>query len=281
MQIGGSFAIVAWTIQIGKRPGRSTSTALVVGAAAAGLMALAQAPVPFVDDDRALTTVVVVAFFAATCALAADVWPPGRVAVAAAVVAGATLALEWVGHTTGWPFGAYDYTGALVPQIGGVPVIVPLAWLAMAVPAREVAARLVGSGWARVALGAVALTAWDLMLDPQMVEAGYWVWEAEGPWRGIPLSNYAGWLVSSAAVMVVLDRLLPRPGRSRPLLALYTWWGLSEALAFIVFFGDPVVGLVGGAAMLGLAALAWLRTTRSGLQNEVENTTIGRPERSR
>jgi putative membrane protein len=162
-----------------------------------------------------------------------------------------------VGHTTGWPFGAYDYTGALVPQIGGVPVIVPLAWFAMAVPAREVAARLIGSGWARVALGALALTAWDLMLDPQMVEAGYWVWEADGPWRGIPLSNYAGWLVSSAVVMTVLDRLLPAPGRSRPLLALYTWWGLSEALAFAVFFGDPVVGLVGGAAMLGLAVLAW------------------------
>jgi putative membrane protein len=239
---------------------RPFSPALVIGLPAATLMALAQAPVPFVDDDRALTTVVVVAFFVATCALAADIWAPRRVAVAAGTVVAATLALEWVGHTTGWPFGAYDYTGALVPHLLNVPLVVPLAWFAMAVPAREVAARLVGPGWARVALGAAALTAWDLMLDPQMVEAGYWMWTADGPWQGIPLSNYAGWLVSSAAVMVVLDRLLPDPGRiqtGRPLLALYTWWGLSEALAFIVFFDDPVVGLVGGAAMLGLATLAW------------------------
>lgn len=239
---------------------RPSSPALTVGLAAFTLMALAQAPVPFVDDDRLFTTVVVVAFFVATCALAADVWPPSRVAAAAGAVVVGTLALEWVGHTTGWPFGAYNYTAALMPQVGGVPVIVPLAWFAMAVPAREVAARLVGPGWARVALAAVALTAWDLMLDPQMVEAGYWVWEADGPWRGIPLSNYAGWLVSSAVVMVVLDRVLPSPGRiqtGRLLLALYTWWGFSEALAFVVFFGDPVVGLVGGAAMLGLATLAW------------------------
>ncbi|MBW3611129.1 MAG: carotenoid biosynthesis protein [Actinobacteria bacterium] len=234
-----------------------SSPTLTVGLVAAAVMALAQAPVPFVDDDRLLTTVVVVAFFAATCALAADVWAPRRVAVAAGVVVAGTLALEFVGHTTGWPFGAYDYTPALVPQIGGVPVVVPLAWWAMAVPAREVAARLAGPGWARVALGAVALTAWDLMLDPQMVESGYWVWEADGPWQGIPLSNYAGWLVSSAVVMVVLDRLLPLPGSSRPLLVLYVWWGISEALAFIVFFGDPLVGVVGGAAMLGLGALAW------------------------
>jgi putative membrane protein len=251
---------------------RPSSPALTVGLAAAALMALAQAPIPFVDDDRALTTVVVVAFFVATCALAADVWPLRRVAVAAAVVVAGTLALEFVGHTTGWPFGAYDYTGALVPQIGDVPVIVPLAWFAMAVPAREVAARLVG--WARVALGALALTAWDIMLDPQMVEAGYWVWEADGPWRGIPLSNYAGWLVSSAVVMTVLDRLLPAPAGSRPLLALYTWWGLSEALAFVVFFGDPVVGLVGGAAMLGLAALAWRGELQVG-QGAVTSQTHG------
>ena len=220
-------------------------------------MALAQAPIPFVDDDRLLTTVVVLAFFAATCALGTNRWPGRRVAVAAGVVVTGTLLLEWVGHSTGWPFGAYDYTAALVPQIGGVPVIVPLAWFAMAVPAREVAAFLVGPGWARVALGATAMTAWDLMLDPQMVEAGYWVWEVDGPWRGIPLSNYAGWMVSSAVVMVVLERLLPGAGGSRPLLALYTWWGASEALAFLVFLGDPVVGLVGGAAMLGLAGLAW------------------------
>ncbi|MGI9120462.1 MAG: carotenoid biosynthesis protein [Acidimicrobiales bacterium] len=235
---------------------RPLSPALTVGLAAAAVMVLAQAPIPFLDDDRALTTVVVVAFFATTCALAAAVWSVRQVVLAAGVVAAGTFALELVGSTTGWPFGAYHYTGALVPHLLDVPLVVPLAWFAMAVPAREVAARLAGRRWVRVALGAVALSAWDLMLDPQMVTADYWRWEADGLWRGIPLSNYAGWLVSSLVVMVVLDRLLPSPGRSRPLLALYAWWGFSEALAFVVFFGDPVVGLVGGAVMLGLAALA-------------------------
>ena len=230
-----------------------------LGLAAFTVMALAQAPIPFLDDDRLLTTVVVGAFFAATCALAADRWPWRRVSAAAGVVVAVTFVLELAGSTTGWPFGAYHYTGALVPHLGGVPVVVPLAWFAMAVPAREVAARLARRAWARVALGALALTAWDLMLDPQMVGEGYWAWEAGGAWRGIPLSNYAGWLVASAAVMVVLDRLLPPPGGGLPLLALYAWWGFSEALAFVVFFGDPLVGVVGGVAMLVPAALAWRR----------------------
>ncbi len=239
---------------------RPSSEALTTGLVAFAVMALAQAPIPFLDDDRLLTTVVVVAFFAATCALSADVWLPRRVALAAGVIVAATFALELLGSTTDWPFGAYDYTGALVPEMGGVPLVVPLAWFAMAVPAREVAARLVRPAWARVAVGALALTAWDLMLDPQMVGEGYWAWEADGVWRGIPLSNYAGWLVSSAAVMVVLDRLLPAPGRSRPLFWLYAWWGFSESLAFLVFFADPLVGVVGGLAMLVPAGLAWGRT---------------------
>jgi putative membrane protein len=58
------------------------------------------------------------------------------------------------------------------------------------------------------------------MLDPQMVGEGYWVWEGGGPWRDVPLSNYAGWLVSSAGVMVLLELLLPvswqEPPAARP-----------------------------------------------------------------
>jgi hypothetical protein len=260
------------------RLARSSTPPVAVALAAFGLMAAAQALIPFVDDSRLLTTVVVAAFFATTAALAGAPsrslsdhrrsavasrlgtgggWPWGRVAAAAGAVVFGTFLLEWLGSTTGWPFGAYHYTDALQPQAAGVPLVVPLAWFAMAVPAREVAARLVRPGWARVVLAAVALTAWDVMLDPQMVAEGFWVWEADGPWRGIPLSNYAGWLVSSAAVMVMLDRLLPDPGRSRGLLALYTWWAVTEVIAFLVFFGDPLVGVVGAVAMLPLAALAW------------------------
>ena len=236
----------------------------MAAAAAAAIMALTQIAVPLTDDRATLTTVVVVAFAATTTCLAADVWGWRRAGTAAIVVVAATTALERVGTTTGLPFGEYRYTGVLEPTIAGVPLAVALAWLAMAVPAREVAARLVGPGWRRVALGAVALTAWDVMLDPQMVEEGFWVWADGGPWRDVPLSNYGGWLVSSAAVVLLLDRLLPAPGRSLPLVALYGWWAVMQTLGFLVFFGDPLVGVVGGACMLPLAWLAWRACRRTG-----------------
>jgi putative membrane protein len=240
--------------------------ALRVAAGSALVMALTQIAVPLTDDRATLTTVVVVAFAVTTTALVAAVWGWRRALLACAVVVVATTALERIGTTTGLPFGQYRYTGELRPTIAGVPLAVVLAWFAMAVPAREVAARLVRTGWQRVLVGAVALTAWDLMLDPQMVGEGYWVWEGGGPWRDVPLSNYAGWLVSASGVMVLLELLLPAPGRSRLLLGLYTWWAVMQTLGFLVFFGDPLVGVVGGAVMLPPTWLAWraTRTTAEG-----------------
>ena len=226
-------------------------------------MALLQIAVPLTDDRAGLTTAVVVAFAATTTLLVATRWGTRRALVAGAVVVAGTLVLEALGTRTGLPFGDYDYGTALSPTLAGVPLAVVLAWWAMAVPAREVAARLSPAGWRRVALGAVTLTAWDVFLDPQMVDEGYWTWAGGGPWRDVPLSNYAGWLLASAVVMMVLDRLLPRPGDDSALLALYTWWAVLSALGFLLYFGDPVVGVVGGGCMLPLATLAWRAELRA------------------
>ena len=117
-----------------------------------------------------------------------------------------------LGTATGVPFGRYRYTGRLRAVVAGVPVVVPLAWWGMAVPAWEAASAALGGcsrPAGRIALGAVALTAWDLFLDPQMTAEDYWRWQQPGAYRGIPLSNYAGWLLTSAAVMAMLEPLLP------------------------------------------------------------------------
>jgi uncharacterized membrane protein len=131
-----------------------------------------------------------------------------------------SLLFEFTGTSFGWPFGNYEYTDALQPQVIGVPVLVPLAWFAMALPAREVAHAVLGKHaqwYLRMALGAFALMAWDVFLDPQMVGEGYWQWPDGGWYRGIPLSNFAGWLGSAAVLMVLFERLLPV--RERPIAA--------------------------------------------------------------
>jgi hypothetical protein len=57
---------------------------------------------------------------------------------------GRTTIVERVGTATGVPFGRYGYTSALQPQVAHVPAIVPLAWFALGLPARETAHAALG-----------------------------------------------------------------------------------------------------------------------------------------
>ena len=193
-----------------------------------------------------LASLVVGGLAAATTSGCARRWGSARTAAAFGVVGVGATAIEHVGATRGVPFGRYTYTGALRPTVRGVPAIVPLAWFAMAVPAREAAHAALGtrsSWWGRIGLGATYLTAWDLFLDPQMVGEGYWRWARRGRYRGIPMTNFAGWLVVSVVVMAVLEAALPlRAGdRAEPtLVGEYVWMATMETLGFARYFDGSI-----------------------------------------
>jgi uncharacterized membrane protein len=221
---------------------------------------------PLSSDERvALTHLVIGGMFALSFLVMRGSWGMKRAASAALAVVIFTWLLEVVGSTTGFPFGEYDYQPLLRPHVAGVPLVVPFAWLAMAVPAREVA-RVLGftAVGARVLIGALALTAWDVFLDPQMVAEGYWQWAADGWYRGIPLTNYLGWMVGGIVVMSILEVVLPH--RSAPVSATpvvhYAVVGVMETVAFAFFFDDWVVAIAGAMAMLPLATVAVYRTVR-------------------
>ena len=208
---------------------------------------------------RSMSSVVVTSMFVATTARAARRWGARRAGGAAATIALATAAVERIGTHTGVPFGRYGYTETLRPQVAGVPAIVPLAWFAMALPARETAHAALGhhsTPTRRIALGSAALTAWDLFLDPQMVGEGYWRWERRGAYRGIPLTNYAGWFVTGLGVMAALEAMLPPEQPDPVLVGQYSFMGVMETVGFAAFFRDRTVAMVGGAAMLPVAAMA-------------------------
>ncbi|NND75318.1 MAG: carotenoid biosynthesis protein [Ilumatobacter sp.] len=221
---------------------------------------------------RVLSNVVVSGLFAVTTANAARRWGSKRALTAAGTIAAATTAVERVGTATGVPFGRYAYTRALQPQVAHVPLIVPLAWFAMALPARDTAHATLGASSTRATravLGSAALTAWDLFLDPQMVGEGYWAWARRGVYRGIPLTNFLGWFATGLAVMSALDTLLPvkvvpgttaTPTHDIRSVGTYAYMGVMETVGFARYFRDPLVAIVGGVAMLPLAATAVVRT---------------------
>jgi uncharacterized membrane protein len=191
-----------------------------------------------------------------------------------AVASGGGLAAEAVGQATGIPFGAYTYTGTLGPELFAVPIVVPLAWTMMAWPALVVGRTVGRSGPAVVAVGAVALAAWDVFLDPQMVAAGHWRWLEPGPSLplvpGVPLTNYGGWLLVSVLIVGALHYALPERDRARrpsgPAAALYLWVYASSVLAHLTFFRLPGSALVGGLVM-GAVAVPFARAASRGLRS--------------
>jgi uncharacterized membrane protein len=217
------------------------------------------------DARRRISDAVVAGMAVTTTSAAVGRWGLARTTMAGKAVVVGTALVERIGTSTGVPFGRYRYSGRLRPSLAGVPLVVPLAWWAMAVPAREAAHAALGARSTpvrRVALGAAALTAWDLFLDPQMTAEGYWRWTTAGRYRGIPLTNYAGWLLAGLAVMVVLELALPPGPPDAALVAEYAAVAAMETLGFAAFFGDRLVAAVGGAAMVPVAVAAVTRVLR-------------------
>ena len=175
-------------------------------------------------------------------------WPTMR---AALIIAGLGWAVEYVGSHTGLPFGRYHYTERLQPQLGGVPLLIPLAWLMMLPPAWAVARLITGdTGASFILAAALAFTAWDLFLDPQMVAWGFWVWDQPGGYFGIPWVNYAGWLLASA-VMTALAAPLSTPDLFpvAPLFLIYSITWFLQAFGQFFFWKLRGPALVGAAGM--------------------------------
>jgi uncharacterized membrane protein len=199
------------------------------------------------------------------------------------LVAATAIAFEAVGLATGFPYGSYRYSDALGPTLMGVPFLVPLAWLMMAWPSWVLADRLAApvrpARRAAVRIGAAAalFAAWDVVLDPQMVQAGYWTWTHPRPGLPgidtVPLTNLAGWLLAGLVLMALLDVLVtrtsvpgaPRIGDAAPLLAL-GWMTLGGALAHAGWLGLPGSAAWGAALFLPVAGLLLVRYRRDAAE---------------
>jgi len=227
------------------------------------------------DERRMLALVVVSALF--VTALSAAVRDHGlRSVVAALAIVVVTFLMEIVGSKTGFPFGEYDYTGALTPQLFGVPIIVAFAWAGITLTVHgalrdmRIGRGSVDSGWqrnvGRVALMACAITAWDAFLDPQMVGEGYWQWQPASPaYRGIPLVNYLGWLLTASITSAIAVAVCGRPNNDRaselPRIT-YATLAVLSTIGFAVFFDDMVVAVGGGVAMGIFVWLSYASRTR-------------------
>jgi uncharacterized membrane protein len=250
---------------------RSRGAAAVLPWALAGLLVLVAIAYPLTDGGARTTVSWTIVLLGATLSVGSAAASRGTRAGAAVlgVTAATAVAFEAVGLATGYPYGEYTYSDDLGPTLFGVPFLVPRAWLMMAWPSRLLALRLTRAvrpgrrRAARVAVAAAVFAGWDVVLDPQMVQAGYWTWAHPQPSLPgidtVPLTNLAGWLLAGLVLMTLLDLLVPgtapRTGDGAPLLAL-AWMTLGGALAHAGWLDLP--GSAAWGVVLAVPVLAAL-----------------------
>ena len=168
-------------------------------------------------------------------------------------------AIETIGVTTGFPYGDFYYGHALGPSLAGiVPYLLPLSYTPLVVGA-------VAAAWGTHirllhVLYATLLLVWmDAVLDPGAALLGFWVWPQGGVYYGVPLSNYAGWLLSGAlatALLLATGRWSETP---RPALLD------STSIATSFWTGVAVLSGMVAPALLGATLFAYLLRRRSHL----------------
>ena len=187
-----------------------------------------------------------------------------RGAATAGMIAVLSLLIEYIGVTTGVPFGRYEYGATLgYKLLGEVPLPIPFAWLVV-VPGALITARLLwpasqGSSapYGRLLPAAAALVVlYDLLLEPFAVYVmEYWRWIDGGPIYAVPAANFLAWgatgLLLAALALLICGRRLSEPALL-PLLP-----ALLYALNLLQFtLVDLAYGYL-GAGLLGLAVLAF------------------------
>jgi len=131
-----------------------------------------------------------------------------------------TAAVSWgyeqVGVETGLIYGNYHYTDYLGQKIGHVPIIIPLAWFMMIYPSYMIA-NLIFSKKPFLQnnkipkiillslLSAGIMTAWDSVIDPYLSgpTVNAWIWEDGGPYFGIPIHNFLGWILTTFSIYTI------------------------------------------------------------------------------
>ncbi|MFC6835148.1 bisanhydrobacterioruberin hydratase [Halomarina ordinaria] len=185
-----------------------------------------------------------------------------RATVALLALAAYAYGIEYVGVSTGWPYGAFEYTIDLGPMLfGKIPVGLPVFFFPLVLNSYLLCLLLLGDRARRAAVRlpvvVAAVLAMDLVLDPAAVAIGFWEYANGGIYYDVPVSNYLGWVVSATVAVAAFDYGFDRSGLRRrveecefmldDLVSFVLLWGPVNA-----YFGNWFPVLVAGLFGLGL-----------------------------
>jgi len=163
---------------------------------------------------------------------------PRRAIMSLLALSAFAYAIESLGVATGFPYGRFFYGDALGPTVAGlVPFLLPVSYAPLVVGA--VAAAWGGPRILHVAWSALILVWMDVVLDPGATSLAFWVWPEGGAYYGVPLSNFAGWLLSgtlAAALLLTTGRWTepPRPALLDSAAISTAFWTAVAAFSGVI-----------------------------------------------
>jgi uncharacterized membrane protein len=201
-----------------------------------------------------------------TLAFTGCVWPVATVA-------------ELSSTRTGFPFGLYHYTGLTRGRelfIADVPFFdslsfVFLAYAAFCLSRTALAGRSVPR-WRMAILAGLLMMALDVVIDPLAVLGDRWflgllfAYDVPGPYFGVPVSNFVGWMIVGAVGVGLFLALPTDDSRPRvwPGVALY-YAVLGFNLTMTVQIGELLLAVIGATIHLVVALSVWSIHWKPGL----------------
>ncbi len=199
------------------------------------------------------------------------------------------LVAELVSTRVGIPFGLYHYTDATRGAelfLGNVPFFSPLSFPFLAYAAFCLARRTLGRGWVTsragrirmVAVSGVLMMLLDVVIDPLAVRGERWFlghifyYPDGGPYFGVPLSNFVGWLLVGWITVGGLVWAIAGAGRATPDPGAP---GLGVALYYLVLAVNLTVTLWIGEALIAAAGIV-VHSALFLLLYSVNRVTVGR-----
>lgn len=165
------------------------------------------------------------------------------------IIMSGAFAVEYVGATFDIPFGSYDYTTVLGPQLAGtVPVVIVFAWLMVVVGAWQITQFVRPwreAWWWRILGSGLVVMLFDLQIEPVATHIhGYWYWVDQGPYYGVPTVNFFGWWLVGSVLAAATDRWLRRispPASVLPVVAMMASCGMFTVMN--LQSGYPIAGV--------------------------------------
>lgn len=182
--------------------------------------------------------------------------------------------VEYIGVSTGYPFGNYSYTSGLSPLIGPVPLFIPFLWCALGYYCLQ-------AGGISIVAPAALMAVLDISFDP-IFSSTLWQWKTTaGPsYFGVPVLNFFGWFVTAVIIftffwVVAKDRKrsVVLSGGSSAGVGFYFLFGVTNVIS-LVYGGIPQAAEFSLGLYAVVALVLWVRRDKA----EGRASFVGRPE---